>query len=85
MQAKRMVGEKGQVVVPKDMRDHIGIAPGSEVLFEAREGEIVIKPQKSAREFVEEFCNLAKSKKNISTAEMKKMFEEQLVKRHGLR
>ena len=28
------VGTKGQVVIPKAIRDQIGIAPGDEVLFE---------------------------------------------------
>jgi antitoxin PrlF len=34
------VGAKGQVVIPKDIRDEIGLQPGSEVDFE-REGDTV--------------------------------------------
>lgn len=34
------VTEKGQVTIPKDIRDHLGIEPGSEVEF-VREGNIV--------------------------------------------
>ena len=37
MNIKRVMGEKGQVVVPKDIREHLGIRPGSEVVFEVEE------------------------------------------------
>jgi AbrB family looped-hinge helix DNA binding protein len=35
------VGPKGQVVIPKDLRDQLGIQPGDEVSFE-REGDYVL-------------------------------------------
>jgi len=35
---------KGQVTIPKRMRDHLGLKPGSEVTFEyAGDGQIIIK------------------------------------------
>jgi AbrB family looped-hinge helix DNA binding protein len=34
------VGAKGQVVIPKDMRDELGLQPGAEVDFE-RDGDSV--------------------------------------------
>jgi antitoxin PrlF len=34
------VGAKGQVVIPKELRDELGLVPGSEVDFE-RDGEAV--------------------------------------------
>ena len=34
------VGAKGQVVIPKAMRDELGLQPGAEVEFE-RDGEVV--------------------------------------------
>ncbi|TGW07781.1 AbrB/MazE/SpoVT family DNA-binding domain-containing protein [Mesorhizobium sp. M2D.F.Ca.ET.145.01.1.1] len=31
---------KGQVTIPKPIRDHLGIAPGSEVVFVATNGDV---------------------------------------------
>jgi AbrB family looped-hinge helix DNA binding protein len=36
------VGEKGQVVIPKAIRDKAGIHPGDQVDFELREGQVVL-------------------------------------------
>jgi AbrB family looped-hinge helix DNA binding protein len=36
------IGPKGQVVIPKALRDHVGLHPGDEVDFDQRGDEIVI-------------------------------------------
>lgn len=36
------VGAKGQVVIPKVIRDHVGLHPGDEVDIELRDQEIVL-------------------------------------------
>ena len=38
------VGPKGQVVIPKDIRDRLGIAPGTEVVFTEDAGGVVVRP-----------------------------------------
>lgn len=37
------VGIKGQVVIPKAIRDQIGIAPGDEVMFEADGKDVKVR------------------------------------------
>ena len=37
--------QKGQVTVPKDVRDALGLRPGMRVMFEVREGEAVLRKQ----------------------------------------
>jgi len=37
------VTDKGQVTIPLNVRRHLGIAPGSEIGFELREGEAVLR------------------------------------------
>jgi AbrB family looped-hinge helix DNA binding protein len=47
LRLKSKVGPKGQAVIPKEIRDMLGINPGSEVIFEVREDEVVVKPLKN--------------------------------------
>jgi len=37
------MGAKGQVVIPKDMRDRAGLGPGADVLFEPLDDGIVVR------------------------------------------
>lgn len=39
------VTSKGQVTIPRDLRDLAGIAPNSEVVFALEDGKIVITPK----------------------------------------
>jgi hypothetical protein len=38
------VGPKGQVVIPKDMRDRLGIAPGVDVVFTETPEGVLVRP-----------------------------------------
>ncbi len=46
------VGPKGQVVVPKTIRDELGIHPGDEVDVVAEEGEVRIRRAARFRDFL---------------------------------
>ncbi|MCD2201050.1 AbrB/MazE/SpoVT family DNA-binding domain-containing protein [Halobacterium sp. KA-4] len=41
---KRKVGDRGQVTIPKDLRDRRGIEGGDEIEFMEANNEILIKP-----------------------------------------
>jgi len=62
MTARRTVGAKGQVVIPKDMRQQLGIAPGSGIIFEIRDGELVVRPQRDSVDAVKEYVSIVKEK-----------------------
>ncbi len=48
MEEKRTVSSKGQVVVPKTIRDYLSLKEGDELQFLVREtGEVVISPIKN--------------------------------------
>jgi AbrB family looped-hinge helix DNA binding protein len=38
------IGAKGQVVIPKQMRESLGLGPGTDVDFEEVEGGVVVRP-----------------------------------------
>jgi antitoxin PrlF len=45
------ITRKGQVTIPKPVRDHLGIGPGSQVAFRrAADGSIVIEKADGARQ-----------------------------------
>ena len=44
MRSAAIVGEKGQVVIPKKIRARFHSNPGTRAHFEARHGEIVLTP-----------------------------------------
>jgi AbrB family looped-hinge helix DNA binding protein len=47
------VGAKGQVVLPKELRERHGIKPGDEVVFDDRQDEIVVRRAKSRAQIIE--------------------------------
>lgn len=38
------VGLKGQVVLPKELRSFLGIAPGDRIVFDVEDGKVVLTP-----------------------------------------
>lgn len=42
------VTEKGQITIPKELRDALGIGPGSEVEFERDDDAIVVRKMRDA-------------------------------------
>lgn len=75
------VGRKGQVLIPKVLRDEYGIVSnGQAVLRESREGIIISRPKTDS---VKEFRKIAFSgaQTKVDIAKYKKMFEEEFSKK----
>ncbi len=77
MMIKRQLGEKGQVVIPKDIRELLGVRSGEEVVFEVVHNEVKIKKEQGVEKLVEDFLDTPKLKKKLSATEIKRIILEQ--------
>ena len=84
MRVLRKIGPKGQIVIPKIIREYLGVKPGDTVILEVREGELVIVPGTGPREFVEGFCSVVKDKLT-EKIDLERLIESEVEGRLALR
>ena len=77
------VGPKGQIVIPKRMREALGLKPGVEVTLEVRDQEIVIKKPQVKGSYTEYFITTSspKLKKRVN---IKELIADEVEERHAL-
>ena len=75
---KRKVGPKGQVVIPKDIRDLLHIQPGSEILIEILDKELIIRPSVDPEAFLKQFISTPKKLKE--KVNYKDLYDQQFTK-----
>ncbi|MBS3080607.1 AbrB/MazE/SpoVT family DNA-binding domain-containing protein [Candidatus Pacearchaeota archaeon] len=74
---EREIGEKGQVVIPKDIREYLNLHPKEKILFEIKGDEVVIRKEGDPEEFLKDFLNVPGKEKKGSIKEIKKTILEQ--------
>jgi len=85
MMIKRQVGERGQVVLPKDIRESLGIKAGSEIVFDLRNDEILIKPAVNTKKWLEDFFKTNENiKLKLDAKKIKEITDEQYEEKYGL-
>lgn len=52
------VGPKGQVVIPKPIRDRLGLRPGDSVVFVPEEGGVRVEPANEVEDLAGRFAGL---------------------------
>ena len=73
---KRRLGPKGQVVVPKEIREKLGLMEGSTLTFEISGDTILVRPEPSPEEIVERFLSV-KGKKLRRLVDWKSVLDEE--------
>ncbi|MGD0978269.1 MAG: AbrB/MazE/SpoVT family DNA-binding domain-containing protein [Candidatus Bathyarchaeia archaeon] len=79
----KSVGPKGQVVIPKRIRNALGLKPGVDVTIELRGDEIVISKPKIEGSYTEYYIS-TQSAKLKESVDIKKMITEEVTQRHAL-
>ena len=79
----RNVGSKGQIVIPKRMRDALGLKPGVEVVLEMRDQEIVIKKPQVSGSYTDYYIttSVPKLKKEVN---IKELLDQEAEERNAL-
>lgn len=81
MEIKREIGEKGQVVVPKNIRDLLGLKKGQKVVFQVKGEEVFMRPEQEAEDFVKDFLDVPGKEKKGSVKEIKSLLEDRYEKK----
>jgi antitoxin PrlF len=70
---KSVVSEKGQVTIPKPLREKLGLRPGQVLEFESRNGTLVARKAVMGRDSVDAVVGILKGKLKDVDAEIEKM------------
>ena len=81
---RKNVGQKGQVVIPKRLRDAIGLKPGVEVILEIRGNEIIISKPKIEGSYTEYYTSTYASKLK-NTVNLKEIMDKEVAQRYAIR
>lgn len=84
MEMKTTVGPKGQIIIPKEFRDKIGIKEYSEVIVDVVDDSVIInKIKPESVSYVDYYC-ATYSKKLTQSVDIKKITEEQKEKSQSI-
>ncbi|MGA2385053.1 MAG: AbrB/MazE/SpoVT family DNA-binding domain-containing protein [Candidatus Bathyarchaeia archaeon] len=78
-QEQRKVGQKGQVTIPKEMREALKIEPGSTVTFTVEGDKLIVRRFFDA---VAVFRKVARSGKSVSRIDPHAAYEEEIEERY---
>jgi AbrB family looped-hinge helix DNA binding protein len=81
MKSRMKVGEKGQIVIPKTIREQTGIKEGTEVVVEAKSGTVMIRRAGPPTENYVDYFTTTYSRKLDHEVNIKKLLEEERLGR----
>lgn len=81
MQGTSTLTQKGQVAIPKEIRDFFNLKPSDKLHFSIENNKIVAEPALT----VESMFGIIKTKKVLTKKQMKKVIRDAVVKKHARR
>lgn len=75
------ITQKGQVAIPKQIRDQLNLKPFDRVRFTLQEGKIIAEPASS----INEMLGIISAKKVVSKKEYKKVIKKHILKKYDRR
>lgn len=79
MQGVSTITQKGQVAIPKEIRDFFNLKASDKLLFSVEKNKIVAKPMPTT----ESMFGFIKTKKVLSKKEMKKIIRDAVIAKHA--
>ncbi|HIE23696.1 MAG TPA: AbrB/MazE/SpoVT family DNA-binding domain-containing protein [Candidatus Korarchaeota archaeon] len=73
---RKRIGPKGQILIPKPIRDALGLHPGVEVMIEVRGDEVIITKPKIEGSYTEYYIS-TRSPKLKKLVDLKKIILEE--------
>jgi len=73
---KRKLGSKGQVVIPREVREKLGLREGEDLAFEVSGNTILVRREPSPEEIVERFLSV-KGRKRLKLMDWKSVIDEE--------
>lgn len=79
----KKIGPKGQVLIPKSIRDALSLQPGVEVVIEVRGEELVLTKPKIEGNYTEYYIS-THSAKLREPIDVKKIIVKEVAERYGI-
>jgi AbrB family looped-hinge helix DNA binding protein len=83
--ATSKVTSQNQISIPAVVRRRFGIVPGTELVWEDRDGELVVHPKRLTLDDVRAFCLEARGGRRLSLSAIRDARDKAILAKHGRR
>jgi AbrB family looped-hinge helix DNA binding protein len=83
--APSKVTSQNQISIPAEVRRRFGIVPGTELVWEERDGALVVRPKRLSLDDLRSFCAKARGSRRLSLSAIRSARDAAVVAKHGRR